>query len=79
MAICDVFDALTSKRYYKEAFSVEKSMQIIEESKGKDFEPRLDAFKRVLPKMISIVKELPDTEPAHILKVYREDNNGALA
>jgi len=55
-------------------------MQIIEESKGKDFEPRLvDAFKRVLPKMISIVKELPDTEPAHILKVYREDNNGALA
>ena len=80
VAICDVFDALTSKRYYKEAFSVEKSMQIIEEGKGKDFEPQLvDAFKRALPKMISIVKELPDTEPAHILKVYRKDNNDALA
>ena len=80
VAICDVFDALTSKRYYKEASSVEKSMQIIEEGKGKGFEPQLvDAFKKVLPKMISIVKELPDTEPPHILKVYRQKDNGALA
>ena len=29
VAICDVFDALTSKRYNKEAFSIEKSMEII--------------------------------------------------
>ncbi len=55
-------------------------MQIIEEGKGKDFEPRLvDAFKKVLPQMTRIVKELPDTEPAHILKVYRQDDNSALA
>ncbi len=80
VAICDVFDALTSKRYYKEAFSVEKSMQIIEEGKGKDFEPRLvDAFKKVLPIMIRIVKELPDTEPAHILKVYRQKDKSSIA
>lgn len=80
VAICGVFDALTSKRYYKEAFSIDKSMQIIEKGRGKDFEPRLvDAFKKVLPKMISIVKELPDTEPAHILKVYRSKSNEALA
>ena len=73
VAICDVFDALTSKRYYKEAFSIEKSMQIIEEASGKDFEPKLvDAFKNALPEMIKIVQELPDTEPAHILKVYRQ-------
>ncbi|MBC8288151.1 MAG: response regulator [Nitrospinae bacterium] len=73
VAIGDVFDALTSKRYYKEAFSIDKSMQILEEGSGKDFEPRLiDAFKQVLPEMIRIVKELPDTEPAHILKVYRQ-------
>jgi len=80
VAICDVFDALTSKRYYKEAYSIEKSMQIIEEGKGKDFEPRLvDAFKKVPPNMIRIIKELPDTEPAHILKVYRQNDKGALA
>ena len=73
VALCDVFDALTSKRYYKEAYSIEKAMEIIEESSGKDFEPRLvEAFKRVLPKMIAIVQELPDQETAHILKVYRQ-------
>jgi len=75
VAVADVFDALTSKRYYKDAFSVEESMKIIEDSSGKDFEPRLvEAFKNALPKMIKIVKELTDTEPAHILKVYRKSS-----
>ena len=74
VAICDVFDALTSKRYYKEAFSIEKSMEIIEQSSGKDFESRLvEAFKKALPEMIRIVKELPDDEPADVLKVYRKN------
>ena len=73
-SICDVFDALTSKRYYKEAFSIEKSMEIIEQSSGKDFESRLvEAFKKALPEMIRIVKELPDDEPADVLKVYRKN------
>ena len=75
VAVADVFDALTSKRYYKDAFSVEESMKIIEYSSGKNFEPRLiEAFKNALPEMIKIVKELADTEPAHILKVYRESS-----
>ncbi|MBL4664840.1 MAG: response regulator [Nitrospinaceae bacterium] len=75
VAVADVFDALTSKRYYKDAFSVEESMKIIEDSSGKDFEPRLvEAFKNALSQMIKIVKELTDTEPAHILKVYRESS-----
>ena len=74
VAICDVFDALTSKRYYKEAFSIEKSMEIIEQSSGKDFESRLvEAFKKALPEMIRIVKELPDNESANVLKVYRKN------
>ena len=74
VAICDVFDALTSKRYYKEAFSIEKSMEIIEQSSGKDFESRLvEAFKKALPEMIRIAKELPDDEPADVLKVYRKN------
>ena len=75
VAVADVFDALTSKRYYKDAFSVEESMKIIEENSGKDFEPRLvKAFKNALPEMIKIVNELTDTEPAHILKVYRDSS-----
>lgn len=46
---------------------------LIEASSGKDFEPRLvEAFKNALPEMINIVNEHTDTEPAHILKVYRK-------
>jgi putative two-component system response regulator len=80
VAICDVFDALTSKRYYKEAFSVEKAMEIIQEGRGKDFEADLvDTFTRALPEMVRIVKELPDNEPTDVLKVYRKNDNGDAA
>ncbi|HHZ02012.1 MAG TPA: HD domain-containing protein [Tissierellia bacterium] len=41
MAIADVYDALRSKRIYKEAFSHEKSMDIIVASSGSHFDPRL--------------------------------------
>lgn len=39
--VADVFDALTSKRPYKEAFSLEKSYSIIKESSGTHFDPDL--------------------------------------
>lgn len=41
MSIVDVYDALTSKRPYKEAFSHEKAMAIIVESSGTQFDPTL--------------------------------------
>lgn len=41
MAIVDVYDALRSKRVYKEAFSHETSCKIIEEGSGKHFDPIL--------------------------------------
>jgi len=41
MAISDVYDALRSKRVYKEAFSHEKSVAIIAEGRGKHFDPEL--------------------------------------
>lgn len=41
VAVADVFDALTSKRPYKKAFSFEYSMKIIEEGKGKHFDPKI--------------------------------------
>jgi len=40
-AITDVFDALTSRRPYKEPFSYEKTMQILEDSRGTHFDPAL--------------------------------------
>ena len=39
MAVADVFDALISKRCYKDGFSFEKSMDIIREASGTHFDP----------------------------------------
>lgn len=41
MALADVFDALVSKRCYKDAFSYDKAFEIIEESLGTHFDPEL--------------------------------------
>jgi putative two-component system response regulator len=44
-AVADVFDALSSKRPYKPAFPLEKCFSILEEGRGKHFDPSvLDAF-----------------------------------
>ena len=40
-ALADVFDALTSKRPYKDAWSVEKTMDYMREQSGRQFEPKL--------------------------------------
>ena len=54
-AIADVFDALTSKRPYKDAFPMEKAFAIIKEEQGKSFDPDLiDAFFAVKDDIISI-------------------------
>jgi putative two-component system response regulator len=48
MAIADVYDALTSERPYKKAFSHEEAVQIILEGRGTHFDPLLtDMFERV--------------------------------
>lgn len=41
MSIVDVYDALTSKRPYKEPFSHEKAMALIAEGSGTQFDPNL--------------------------------------
>ena len=54
-AIADVFDALTSRRPYKEPFSVEKSMSIITEGRGSHFDPDVfDAFIAIKDDILSI-------------------------
>ena len=61
-AVADVFDALTSKRPYKEAWDIEKAVNLILEEKGKHFDPILvDAFEKVLPSIIKIKEQYPDS------------------
>ena len=45
MAVADVFDALVSRRSYKEGFPIEKALDIIREGSGSHFDPRVvEAF-----------------------------------
>ena len=47
-AIADVFDALTSQRPYKEAFTLQHSLTILNEGKGTHFAPELvEAFMQI--------------------------------
>lgn len=47
VAVADVFDALTSKRPYKEAFSFEKAFAMIIEGSGSHFDPTIvEVFQR---------------------------------
>lgn len=51
IAIADVFDALTTGRDYKDAFSVDRSLEILVQEKGKRFDPDLvDAFVKIINK-----------------------------
>ncbi len=60
-ALADVFDALTMKRCYKPAFSIEASVSIILEGRGKHFDPKIvDIFSANLPEFIAIQKDYSD-------------------
>lgn len=59
LALCDVYDALTCKRCYKEAFSHEKSMEIILADRGQHFDPDIvDVFASIQGQFDEIRKRL---------------------
>lgn len=61
MAIADVYDALGTKRVYKDAFPQEKCVAIIQEGRGTQFDPVIvDAFMEVADKFYRIRQELGD-------------------
>ena len=61
MAVADVFDALTSKRIYKEGMPLERAMKIIEEGSGTHFDP----------KIVEVFLEAKD-EVRNVLRRYSE-------
>ncbi len=59
IAVADVFDALTSRRYYKDPIPMERAIQIIIENAGTQFDPTVvEAFKRALPALTMAVAEM---------------------
>ena len=54
-ALADVFDALTSARPYKKAWTVENAVNLIRENSGKHFDPKLvEIFMQQLPGILKI-------------------------
>ena len=55
VALADVFDALTSERPYKKAWSVEDALGYLLENRGMHFDPDLvDIFEKVLPEILAV-------------------------
>jgi PAS domain S-box-containing protein len=58
IALADVYDALTTKRFYKEAYSHDKARDMIFALKGKHFDPDMvNAFTTVAEKFNQVRKE----------------------
>lgn len=68
VALADVFDALTTRRCYKAAYPLEMARQIIEEERGKHFDPRLvdihlenwDKVKEIMETYQDIIAPVPE-------------------
>ncbi|NOT66082.1 MAG: HD domain-containing protein [Methylotenera sp.] len=58
VSAADVFDALTSKRPYKEAWTVEAALNAMQQDSGKHFDPDiLAAIMRALPRIMEIYNQ----------------------
>ncbi|MBI4382508.1 MAG: response regulator [Nitrospinae bacterium] len=65
VAVCDVFDALTSKRPYKKAWPAEEAMEELNRRSGSHLDPRLvEKFNEILPEILEIKNSYPDRIPA---------------
>ena len=61
MALADVFDALVSKRVYKDQFSYDKAFTILAESSGSHFDPALcSAFLQCRPQIEALYDSYGD-------------------
>ena len=63
VSVCDVFDALLSRRSYKAAWSAQKVYEEITSQSGRQFDPlAVEAFKKCYVEMLKIRDQFPDDE-----------------
>lgn len=73
-AIVDVFDALTSKRPYKEPMPLEEALAILRRDSGSHFDPRLIAlFEGIAAPLYTHISALPDTDVEIELQALIDD------
>lgn len=71
-AIADVFDALTSKRPYKEPFSIEKSFNIIRQERARHFDPEVtDNFLAIKDELLAIKDRFVDEHQSSLLSMAK--------
>ena len=69
MAVADVYDALISRRVYKEGMSHEKAAAIIIEGRGQHFDPDMvDAFVALQDEFRAIAARYADSEADMLAK-----------
>jgi methanogenic corrinoid protein MtbC1 len=69
VAVADVFDALTSDRVYRKAFSVEDAVRMMREERGNHFDPMvLDAFMEVLGRSGPDAREPGKADPVGLME-----------
>lgn len=63
VSVCDVFDALLSRRSYKAAWPAQKVYEEITSQSGRQFDPdAVEAFKKCYVDMLKIRDQFPDDE-----------------
>ncbi len=89
VAVVDVFDALTSKRPYKEAWSVDRAVNTILEERDTHFAPEIvDAFESIVDDIVPVRNqykqifeestELPEEKKDQFTFGYQELKDGAV-
>jgi methanogenic corrinoid protein MtbC1 len=79
VAVADVFDALTSDRPYRKAFSVDEAVQMLREQRGRHFDPvLLDAFMEVLGRSGPDAREQTKVDPLALVESTLQSYSTAL-
>jgi putative two-component system response regulator len=70
VSLCDVFDALTTERPYKKAWTVEDALDLLRRESGA-------AFERIMPDILKLREQYADG-PEHDMEEYRARYDAAL-
>ena len=65
VSVADVFDALVSKRVYKDEFTVEDALNEIKNSSGRHFDPKVvDTFLSIVDEILVIMNKYKESHTA---------------
>ena len=79
VAIADVFDALMSKRPYKEPFPLEKSLSIIREGAGSHFDPAVVyTFFDILNQILDIKEQYKDEQQSRLVEMFGQAGHARI-